>query len=108
MYRVPNDNSLFDEIIGVWCTDNMECKNMSFEDARKYSQCLCGKIIDENIKDCLFFTFYDAINHGLEKDEFVEIAYKELIAECELIEIVTYEREEWVDIDKAKMHGYFL
>ena len=91
-YIVPIDsNRVFDEIIGAWCTDNKECKNMSFEDARKHSKCLNGKIVDESIKSCLLFTFYDAVNHGLEKDEFVEITYEELIAECEPIEIITYE-----------------
>ena len=66
VYIVPdNSDRVFDEIIGVWCTNNMECKNMSFEDARKHSICLNGKIIDESIKECLLFTFYDAVNHGL-------------------------------------------
>lgn len=90
VYIVPdNSDRVFDEIIGVWCTNNMECENMSFEDARKHSICLNGKIIDESIKECLLFTFYDAVNHGLEKDEFVEIKYEDLIAECRPIEIVT-------------------
>ena len=90
VYIVPdNSDRVFDEIIGVWCTNNMECKNMSFEDARKHSICLNGKIIDESIKECLLFTFYDAVNNGLEKDEFVEIKYEDLIAECRPIEIVT-------------------
>ena len=51
-YKVPdNSNKLFDEIIGVWCTDNMECKNMNFEEARKHSKCISGRIIDKSIKD---------------------------------------------------------
>lgn len=92
VYIVPdNGNRAFDEIIGAWCTDKTECKNMSFEDARKHSKCLNGQIIDESIKNCLLFTFYDAVNHGLEKDEFVEIKYEDLIAECKPIEIIACE-----------------
>lgn len=91
VYVVPDNSNAFDEIIGAWCTDNTECKNMSFEDARKHSKCLNGKIIDESIKNYLLFTFHDAVNHGLEKDEFVEIKYEDLIAECKPIEIIACE-----------------
>ena len=91
VYVVTDNSNAFDEIIGAWCTDNIECKNMSFEDARKHSKCLNGKIIDESIKNCLLFTFHDAVNHGLKKDEFVEIKYEDLIAECEKVEMITCE-----------------
>ena len=92
IYKVPdNSNKLFDEIIGVWCTDNKECKNMDFEEARKHSKCISGRIIDKSIKDCLIFTFLDAVNHGLKKDKFIEIKYEELIVECDTIEIVICE-----------------
>lgn len=112
LYKVPNCLESFEGIasipFGVWCTNNQEVRNMTMEEAWKSSHCISGKLIDKNISECLIFAFLDEANYGYEKGKFVEIAYEELIAECEPIDFVTCEREEWVDIDKAKMHGYFL
>ena len=51
--------------MGVWCIDNPNCENMSIEDAQNNSICLSGNIFDESIKNCLIFTFLDAINYEL-------------------------------------------
>ena len=56
-----------------------------------FSVCLSGNIFDESIKDCLIFTFLDAVNYGLEKDKFVKIEYEELVAECKKIEMIVCE-----------------
>lgn len=95
VYKVPNilesDRELFSTPVGIWCADNIECENMSIEDAQNNSVCLSGNVIDESIKDCLVFTFLDVINYGIEKNKFVKIEYKELIAECETIETIVCE-----------------
>lgn len=95
LYRVPNTLETFEGVcstpVGVWCTDNIECENMSIEDAQNNSVCLSGNVIDESIKDCLIFTFLDVINYGIEKDEFVKIEFEKLIAECETIETIICE-----------------
>ena len=74
--------------MGVWCIDNPNCENMSIEDAQNNSICLSGNIFDESIKNCLIFTFLDAINYELEKDQFIKIEYEELVAECKQIEMI--------------------
>lgn len=95
IYEIPDilesDRELFSTPVGIWRTDNIECKNMSINDAQNNSVCLNGNIIDESIKDCLIFAFLDVINYGLEKDEFVEIKYEELISECKQIKIIVCE-----------------
>lgn len=95
VYRVPNILETFEGVcgtpMGVWCTDNFECKNMSIDDAQNDSVCLSGNIFDESIKDCLIFTFLDAVNYGLKKDKFVKIEYEELVAECKSIEMIVWE-----------------
>ena len=95
VYRVPNILETFEGAcgtpMGVQCTDNPNCENMSIEDAQNNSICLSGNIFDESIKDCLIFTFLDAINYGLEKDKLVRIEYEELVAECKKIEMIVYE-----------------
>lgn len=95
VYRVPNILETFEGVcgtpMGVWCTDNPICANMSIEDAQNNSICLSGNIFDESIKDCHIFTFLDAINYGLEKDQFIRIEYEELVAECKQIEMILCE-----------------
>lgn len=95
VYRVPNILETFEGVcgtpMGIWCTNNPDCKNMSIEDAQRNSVCLSGSIFDESIKDCLIFTFLDTVNYSLEKDKFVRIEYEELVAECKAIELVVCE-----------------
>lgn len=54
----------------------------------KNSECISERIIDESIKDCLIFTFFDAVNYPVKEDEFVEISYENLLEWCEEIEVV--------------------
>lgn len=95
VYRVPNILETFEGTcgtqMGIWCTDNPNCENMSIEDAQNNSVSLSGNTFDESIKDCLIFTFLDAINYGLAKDQFIKIEYEELIAECKQIEMIVCE-----------------
>ena len=98
VYEVPDIlddysglSGLFSTPVGIWCTDNFDCENMSIKDAQGNSVCLSGNIFDESIKDCLIFTFLDAINYDLEKDKFVRIEYEELVAECKKIEMIVCE-----------------
>ena len=98
VYKVPNISDdyagfsgLFSTPVGIRCTDNFDCENMSIKDALSNSVCLSGNIVDESIKDCLIFTFLDEVNYGLGKDEFVKIEYEELVAECKTIELVVCE-----------------
>lgn len=95
VYRVPNILETFEGVcgtpMGVWCTDKFDCENMSIEDAQSNSVCLSGNIFNEGIKECLIFTFLDAVNYGLEKDKFIKIKYEELIAECKAIEMIVCE-----------------
>ena len=93
MYRIYSEDELWDKkkidfIHGIWCTDNLDCENMSIKDAQSNSVCLSGNVFNESIKGCLIFTFLDAVNYGLEKDKFIKIEYEELIAECKAIELV--------------------
>ncbi len=78
LHRVMDYGELLDKNIdflhGIWCTDNFECRNMDMKDAKKNSECISGSIIDESIKDCLIFTFFDAVNYPVKEDEFVEIS----------------------------------
>lgn len=98
VYKVPDIlddyagfSGLFNTPVGIWCTDNLDCESMSIKDAKSNSVCLSGNIFDESIKDCLIFTFLDAVNYGLEKDKFVKIEYEDLVAECKSIELVVFE-----------------
>ncbi|MCM1044454.1 MAG: hypothetical protein NC417_02990 [Candidatus Gastranaerophilales bacterium] len=95
LYRVPNMFETFEGVCGtptgVWCTDNLDCQNMSIEDAQNNSVCLSGNVINESIKDQLIFTFLDTVNYSLAKDKFMKIEYEELIAECKSIEMVVCE-----------------
>jgi len=94
LYKVPyriGDFGLFGMPAGIWCTENIECRDMTLEDAMANSKCISNCIIDESIKNLLIFTFYDAVNYGGEKDEFLEVEYEELIAGCKPIEVVVYE-----------------
>lgn len=95
LYEVPDilesDKELFSTPVGIWCTDNLDCENMSIKDAQSNSVCLSGNIFDESIKDCLIFTFLDVLNYGLEKDKFIKIEYEELIDKCKAIELLACE-----------------
>lgn len=95
LHRVYDYNELWskkkiDFLHGIWCTDNFECRNMSMEDAFKNSRCISGCIVNEGIKDCLIFTFFDVVNYPVKKDEFVEISYENLLEWCEEIKLVCY------------------
>ena len=46
---------------------------MDMKDAKKNSECISGSIIDESIKDCLIFTFFDVVNYPVKEDTFIEI-----------------------------------
>ena len=78
MYRVYDEDKLYrkkqvDFLHGIWCTNDFECRNMSMKDAFKNSKCISGRIIDESIKDCLIFTFFDVVNYPVKEDTFIEI-----------------------------------
>lgn len=97
VYRVYSEDELWnkkkiDFTHGIWCTDNYECKNMSMEDAFNNSECISGRIIDESIKDCLIFTFFDPVNYSVDKDTFVEISYRDLLEYCKEINMVSFEK----------------
>lgn len=83
VYQVMDFDELWDKNIvffsGIWCTDNLECRNMSMEDAKKNSKCISGCFIDESIKNCLIFTFFDPVNYSVDKDTFIEISYEDLL-----------------------------
>ena len=97
LYRVYDYDELLDKNIdflnSIWCTDNFECRNMSMEDAMKNSECISGSIIDESIKDCLIFTFFDVVNYPVKEDTFIEIQYEDLMEWCEEIEMVSLEKQ---------------
>ena len=93
LYRVYDYDELLDKkkidfLNNIWCTDNFECRNMSMKDALKNSECISGSIIDESIKDCLIFTFFDVVNYPVKEDTFIEISYEDLMEWCEEIEMV--------------------
>ena len=95
LYRVYDEDKLYrkkqvDFLHGIWCTNDFECRNMSMKDAFKNSKCISGRIIDESIKDCLIFTFFDAVNYPVKEDEFVEISYEELLEWCEKINMICH------------------
>ena len=95
MSRVYDEDQLYrkkqvDFLHGIWCTNDFECRNMSMKDAFKNSKCISGRIIDESIKDCLIFTFFDAVNYPVKEDEFVEISYEELLEWCEKINMICH------------------
>lgn len=57
------------------------------KDAFNNSGYISGSIIDESLKDCLIFTFFDKVNYPIKKDTFVEITYEDLLEYCEEIEM---------------------
>lgn len=61
---------------------------MLFNNSEYISRC----IIDESIKDCLLFTFFDAVNYPVKKDTFIEIPYEDLLEYCEKIKMVRFEK----------------
>ena len=78
-----------DFMSGIWCTDNFECRNMGMKDAFNNSEYIRGCIIDESIKDCLIFTFFDPVNYSVDKDTFIEIPYEDLLEYCKESEMVS-------------------
>lgn len=94
IYQVMDYGELLDKNIdfmsGIWCTDNFECRDMSMKDAKKNSECISGCIIDETIKECLIFTFFDPVNYSVDKDTFIEIPYEDLLEYGKEIEMVCY------------------
>lgn len=97
VYRVFNNNELWskkqvDFLHGIMCTDNFECRNMSMEEAFNNSECISGCVIDESIKDCLIFTFFDKVNYPVKKDTFVQIPYGDLLGYCKEIKMVRFEK----------------
>ncbi len=62
------------------------------EDAFNNSRCISRRIIDESIKDCLIFTFFDIVNYPVKADTFIEISYENLLEWCEEIEMVSLEK----------------
>lgn len=100
-YRVYGEDELWDRkqidfLHGIWCTDNFECRNMSMKDAFSNSEYISGCIIDESIKDCLIFTFFDSVNYSVDKDTFVEISYEDLLKYCKKIKMVCCVKNEQV------------
>lgn len=104
MYKVPENNifntrvhkEFFSTPLGLRCTDNANIWNMRTEDAIKNSVGIEGKIIDEGIKDCIFFIILDDVhfsmsNGNLDKDVFVRVEWNDLISECNPIEAVVCE-----------------
>ncbi len=89
LHRVMDYSELWDKK-NIWCTDNFECRNMDMKDAKKNSECISGSIIDESIKDCLIFTFFDKVNYPVDKDTFIEISYENLMEWCEKINMVCH------------------
>lgn len=100
IYKVMDYGELLDKNIdfmsGIWCTDNFECRNMSMKDAKKNSECISGCFIDESIKDCLVFTFFDPVNYSVDKDTFIEIPYEDLLECCKEIKMVCYMEKDKV------------
>lgn len=98
VYRVYDDELFnekhFDFLHGIWCTDNFECRNMSMKDAFNNSECISGCVIDDCIKDCLIFTFFDSVNYSVDKDKFIEISYENLLQYCTEIEMICYMKED--------------
>lgn len=95
LYRVYDEDKLYrkkqiDFLHGIWCIDNFECRNMGMMDAFNNSECISGCVIDESIKGCLAFTFFDPINYSVDKDTFIEIPYEDLLEYCEKIKVVSH------------------
>ena len=98
VYRVFNNNELWskkqvDFLHGIMCTDNFECRNTSMEEAFNNSECISGCVIDESIKDCLIFAFFDRVNYPVKKDTFVEISYEDLLKYSEQVEMIVDDEE---------------
>lgn len=94
-----DDNELWEKkqvdfLHSIWCTQNQNVRNMSMKDAFSNSKHISGAIINESIKDCLIFTFYDNVNYLVEKDTFVKITFEELLEFCEEVELFVMEEEK--------------
>ena len=106
LYRVFSENELWDKkridfTHGIWCTDNFECRDMGIEDAFNNSECIIGCVIDESIKDCLVYTFFDRVNYSVKEDTFVEIPYGDLLGYCEQIKVVSHVGNDKQNIENA-------
>ncbi|MEY8432950.1 hypothetical protein AALC75_20995 [Lachnospiraceae bacterium 48-42] len=89
VYKVMDYDELWskkkiDIFHSIWCTDNFECRNMNMKDAISNSECISGCVIDESIKNCLIFTFFDPVNYPVEEETFIEIPYEDLMEWCEM------------------------
>ena len=98
LYRVYDYGELWDRkkidfLHGIWCTDNFECRNMSMKDAFSNSEYISGCVIDESIKDCLIFTFFDVVNYPVKEDTFIEISYEDLMEWCQEINMVSLKKQ---------------
>ncbi len=98
VYQVMDYGELWDKkkidfLHGIWCTDNFECRNMSMKDALKNSECISGCVIDESIKHCLVFTFFDAVNYPVKEDTFIGMSYEDLMEWCQEINMVSLEKQ---------------
>ncbi len=87
------DRKKIDFLHGIWCTDNFECRNMSMKDAFSNSEYISGCVIDESIKDCLIFTFFDVVNYPVKEDTFIEISYEDLMEWCQEINMVSLKKQ---------------
>ena len=98
VYQVMDNGELWDRkkidfLHGIWCTDNFECRNMSMKDAFSNSEYISGCVIDESIKDCLIFTFFDVVNYPVKEDTFIEISYEDVMEWCQEINMVSLEKQ---------------
>lgn len=87
------DRKKIDFLHGIWCTDNFECRNMSMKDAFSNSEYISGCVIDESIKDCLIFTFFDVVNYPVKEDTFIEISYEDVMEWCQEINMVSLKKQ---------------
>lgn len=101
-YRVPKLLEkeycfLADLPCGVWCTDTLkmeDIKKMDFKRIEHDNQCKCitGTLIDESLKNCLFFTYLDGIHYGDDfEGRYEEITWERIMEECDPVEVIMCE-----------------
>ena len=97
-YKVDDGSSSTNKVrelseipFGVWITTYSfeEISSMKWKEALKVSTRITGEIIDESVKDCCIFVYLDEANY--DKEEYVQVTWDELMKECDLVEIITYE-----------------
>lgn len=49
------------------------------------------KIIDESVKNCCVFVYWDEANYDYKDGKFVEVTWDELMEESEPVEVIVYE-----------------